>query len=224
MATRLRGNIKVREENAGAAMEVMSHFALDPRWLVYLPPTISPCDSSGLPGMLEHPAEMLAYFRNNGVSSVGCEEKHMGSRAIVVVGLDTRAFERRFGITDEGAGACYTRTGRRFFEDGALEEDFVERVGSAIGEAGLWERLATDWLVLDSELMPWSVTVQDLLREQYAAVSAAARTSLTASEALLQQASERGIDARETFAGAEERLHLSHVYSDAYARYCWPVT
>ncbi len=224
VATRLRGNITVREENAAAALEVMSRFALDPRWLVYLPPTISPCDSSKLPGVLEHPAEVFAYFRNNGVSSVVCEEKHMGSRAIVVLGRDAAAIERRFGITDEGAGACYTRTGRRFFEDRSLEGEFLQRVGAAVGEAGLWEELGTDWMVLDCELMPWSVKAQDLLREQYAAVGAAARTSLTAAAALLHQALERGIDAGESLAGVEERLHLTHLYGDAYARYCWPVT
>ena len=222
--TRLRGNITVREENSAAALEVMSRFALDPRWLVYLPPTISPCDSSRLPGMLEHPAEVFAYFRNNGVSSVVCEEKHMGSRAIVVVGRDAAAIERRFGIAGEGAGACYTRTGRRFFEDRALEAEFLERVGSAIGEADFWEELGTDWVVLDSELMPWSVKAQELLREQYAAVGAAARTSLSAAAALLRQAAERGIDAGESLAGVDERLRLSQLYSDAYARYCWPVT
>ena len=59
VATRLRGNITVREENSAAALEVMSRFALDPRWLVYLPPTISPCDSSRQPGMLEHPTEVF---------------------------------------------------------------------------------------------------------------------------------------------------------------------
>ena len=173
VATRLRGNITVREENAAAALEVMSRFALDPRWLMYLPPTISPCDSSKLPGMLEHPTEVFTYFRNNGVSSVVCEEKHMGSRAIVVVGRDAVAIERRFGITGEGIGACYTRTGRRFFEDRALEAQFLERVGLALAEAGLWAELGTDWVVLDSELMPWSVKAQELLREQYAAVGAA---------------------------------------------------
>ena len=224
VATRLRGNITVREENSAAALEVMSRFALDPRWLVYLPPTISPCDSSRLPGMLEHPAEVFAYFRNNGVSSVVCEEKHMGSRAIIVVGRDAAAIERRFGIAGEGIGACYTRTGRRFFEDRALEAQFLERVGSAIGEAGFWEDLGTGWVVLDSELMPWSVKAQELLREQYAAVGAAARTSLSAAAALLRQAAERGIDAGESLSGVDERLRLSHLYSDAYARYCWPVT
>ena len=96
VATRLRGNITVREENAAAALEVMSRFALDPRWLVYLPPTISPCDSSRLPDMLEHPAEVFAYYRNSGVTSVVCEEKHMGSRAIVVAARDAAAVERRY--------------------------------------------------------------------------------------------------------------------------------
>ena len=224
VATRLRGNITVREENATAALEVMSRFALDPRWLVYLPPTMSPCDSSRLPGMLEHPTEVFTYFRNNGVSSVVCEEKHMGSRAIVVAGRDAAAIERRFGITGEGIGACYTRTGRRFFEDRALEAQFLERVGSALADAGLWSELGTDWVVLDSELMPWSVKAQGLLREQYAAVGAAARVSLTAAEALLRQTAERGIDASESLPCVEERLRLAQLYSDAYARYCWPVT
>ena len=223
VATRLRGNITVREENATAALEVMSRFALDPRWLVYLPPTISPCETSGLPGLLEHPTEVFTYFRNNGVSSVVCEEKHMGSRAIVVVGQDSAAIERRFGVTGEGTGFCYTRTGRRFFEDRALEAEFLECVRMGISDADLWAELGTDWMVLDSELMPWSFKAQELLREQYAAVGAAARTSLTVAESLLRQTADRGIDAADALARVEERLSLAQLYSDSYARHCWPV-
>ena len=122
VSTRLRGNVTVREEQAAAALEVMSRFALDPRWLVYLPPTISPCETSRLPGLLEHPAEVFDYYRNNGVSSVVCEEKHMGSRAVVVAGRSADAIEQRFGIASESAGTCYTRTGRRFFEDLATRD------------------------------------------------------------------------------------------------------
>ena len=221
--TRLRGNVTVREENAAAALEVMSRFALDPRWLVYLPPTISPCETSKLPGLLEHPAEVFAYYRNNGVSSVVCEEKHMGSRAVVVVGQDAAAIERRFGIAGEGIGACYTRTGRRFFEDRAVEAQFLERVRAALTAAGLWADLGTDWVALDSEIMPWSVKAQGLIREQYAAVGAAARTSLGAAEALLRQAAARGIDTGDALPGVEERLRLAQLYGDSYARYCWPV-
>ena len=223
VSTRLRGNITVREENAAAALEVMSRFALDPRWLVYLPPTISPCETSGLPGLLEHPAEVFAYYRNNGVSSVVCEEKHMGSRAVVVVGQDAAAIERRFGIVGEGIGACYTRTGRRFFEDRALEAQFLKRVCAALTAAGLWAELGTDWLVLDSEVMPWSVKAQGLIREQYAAVGVAARTSLTAAEAALRQTAARGIDTGDAQLRVEERVRLAQLYSDSYARYCWPV-
>ena len=36
------GRITVREENAAGALEVMSRFAVDPRWLLYLPPTMAP--------------------------------------------------------------------------------------------------------------------------------------------------------------------------------------
>ena len=223
VATRLRGNITVREENAAAALEVISRFALDPRWLVYLPPTISPCETSKLPGMLEHPAEVFSYFRNSGVSSVICEEKHMGSRAIVVVGRDERVIERRFGITGEGTGACYTRTGRRFFDDRALEAGFLERVRLAITGAGIWDELETGWVVLDCELMPWSVKAQELVRQQYAVVGAAAQTSLSDAKSVLQQTAARGIDTGETLGRIEERLRLAQLYSSAYARYCWPV-
>ena len=223
VATRLRGNITVREENAAAALEVMSRFALDPRWLVYLPPTISPCETSKLPDMLEHPAEVFNYFRNSGVSSVVCEEKHMGSRAIVVVGQDEGVIERRLGITGEGAGACYTRTGRRFFDDRALETSFLERVRRALTGAGIWDELETGWVVLDCELMPWSVKAQELVRQQYAAVGAAAQTSLSDARSVLQQTAARGIDTGETLGRIEERLRLAQLYSTSYARYCWPV-
>ncbi len=224
VATQLRGNVTVREDHAVAALEVMSRFALDPRWLVYLPPTISPCETSKLPGVLEHPADVFDYYRNNGVSSLICEEKHMGSRAVVVVGQDADAIERRFGIVSESAGVCYTRTGRRFFEDPVLEAQFMERVSAAFAKAGLWDELETDWAVLDCELMPWSMKAQELLQEQYAAVGTAARTGLSAARTLLQQAAARGVDTGETLPLVDERLRLARLYRDAYARYCWPVT
>src|SRR5262249_19296041 len=91
ITTTLRGTVTVREENAAAALEVMSRFACNPRWLVYLPPTMSPCETSREPGLLEHPTEAFAYFRSQGVASVVCEEKHMGSRAVVVVCRDAVA-------------------------------------------------------------------------------------------------------------------------------------
>ena len=91
ISTRLTGNVIVEADRAAAALEVMSRFALDPRWLIYLPPTMSPSETSTQPGWLEHPAEAFAYYRQQGVPRVVCEEKHMGSRAVLVVCRDSAA-------------------------------------------------------------------------------------------------------------------------------------
>jgi protein phosphatase len=116
--TSLAGRITIREGNATAALEVMSRFAIDPRWLIYLPPTMSPTEASTQPGLLEHPDQAFGHFGRHGVNRVVCEEKHMGSRAVVVVCRDEEAAERRFGICPpSGVGVCYTRTGRSMFED-----------------------------------------------------------------------------------------------------------
>jgi protein phosphatase len=40
--TRLAGRVAVREDNAAGALEVMSRFAIEPRWLLHLPPTMAP--------------------------------------------------------------------------------------------------------------------------------------------------------------------------------------
>jgi len=120
---------------------------------------------------------------------VVCEQKHMGSRAIVIVCRDRDSALRRFGVTQDEIGVCYTRTGRRFFSDSVLEKEFLCRIQSAVAKSGLWNELATDWLCLDCELMPWSSKAQDLLRHQYAPTGAAARAGLAESIAALRLAS-----------------------------------
>src|SRR5690348_18010178 len=83
--TELRGRVVVAEENASAALEAMSRFAIAPQWLAYLPPTMSPSETSGLDGWLERPEEAFEHFRSRGVTVVVCEEKHMGSRAVIAL-------------------------------------------------------------------------------------------------------------------------------------------
>jgi protein phosphatase len=222
VSTRLARSVTIREENAIAALEVIGRFAVNPKWLVYLPPAVSPSETSQEPGLLEHPAEAFAHYRHEGVAHVICEEKHMGSRAIVIVCRDEDVARRRFGVVDEGFGICYTRTGRRFFDDLQLEHAFLERVRAATDTAELFDDLATDWLLLDCELMPWSAKAQQLLREQYAAVGSAGRAALAESVAALAQASSRdGAAALATTFRA--RLDDIARYTDAYRRYCWPV-
>ena len=98
VGTRLRGNVTIREENGIAALEVMSRFAANPKWLIYLPPTMSPSESSQQADMLEHPTEAFAYYRKQGVPRVICEQKHMGSRAIVILCRDESVAQNRFGL------------------------------------------------------------------------------------------------------------------------------
>src|SRR5208337_4242108 len=81
IGTRLQGNVTIAADNAAAALEAMTRFATDPKWLIYLPPTMAPADTADAAGLLEHPAQAFAYYRHEGVPRVICEEKHMGSRA-----------------------------------------------------------------------------------------------------------------------------------------------
>ncbi|MEA5554318.1 polynucleotide kinase-phosphatase [Anabaena cylindrica UHCC 0172] len=229
--TRLHSHITIREENAMAppaagiaALEVMSRFACNPKWLIYLPPTMSPVGTSLLPGFLEHPAEAFAYYQNAGVTQVICEEKHMGSRAVVIICRDLAAAEKRFGVVNEGIGICYTRTGRRFFDDSALETEFLDRVNLALSQSGFWSEFQTDWVCLDCELMPWSAKAQGLLRQQYAPVGVASRIALNNTVDCLQQASDRGVDISTQLSHYQQRADMAHQYVSAYRQYCWSVT
>jgi polynucleotide kinase-phosphatase len=221
--TRLHGNITIREENAIAALEVMSRFATNPKWLIYLPPTMSPSETSKRPDLLEHPAEAFEYFRKEGVQRVVCEQKHMGSRAVVIVCRDRAAALRRFGVTQDEIGVCYTRTGRRFFGDDALEREFLMRVQESVAKAGLWKELKTEWVCLDCELMPWSSKAQELLIRQYAPTGAAGRSALQETVAALRTAASRILDVQSVVEEYERRVEMLGQYVDSYRRYCWPV-
>ncbi|MFI9332723.1 polynucleotide kinase-phosphatase [Kitasatospora sp. NPDC052868] len=218
--TALHGRVAVREENAAAALEVMSRFAIDPRLLAYLPPTMAPSATSRRPGYLEHPEEAFFAYRQDGVRQVLCEEKHMGSRAVVLVARGEGALEKRFGIA--GPGAIWTRTGRAFLGDDALTAAVLDRLRAAAERSGLFEELGTGWLLLDAELMPWSLKAAELLRRQYAAVGAAAGAALPAVLSALEQAAGRGLDLAGLTARQRQRAADAQAFTEAYRRYCWP--
>ncbi|MEU2413536.1 polynucleotide kinase-phosphatase [Streptomyces sp. NPDC052071] len=218
--TRHMGRVSVREENAAAALEVMSRFAVDPRLLAYLPPTMAPTATSREEGFLEHPAEAFAQYRADGVTKVVCEEKHMGSRAVALVCRDAGAARERFGV-DGPTGALHTRTGRPFLDDTALTEVLLGRLRAAVTAAGLWEEWDTDWVVLDAELMPWSLKAAGLLRSQYAAVGAAAGAVLPVADKALTAAAARGVDVGALAGRQRERAEDAAAFTEAYRRYCW---
>ncbi|MBC7805901.1 MAG: polynucleotide kinase-phosphatase [Akkermansiaceae bacterium] len=223
--TRLIGNVVVAEGNNAAALEVMSRFAAHPRWLIYLPPTMSPVETASAEDYLEHPAEAFAYFARQGIRNVLCEEKHMGSRAVMVVCRDVDTATRRFGAAaGDLPGAILTRTGRLFTTDRVLHEAILAETSRAISAAGLWDELETDWLCLDAELLPWNAKAQTLLKEQYAPVAAAGRVALKEEILLLEKATTRGVPGTDAaLAVAQSRLRDLESYRVAYGRYCWDV-
>ncbi|GAA2330860.1 polynucleotide kinase-phosphatase [Dactylosporangium salmoneum] len=200
------GRVTVAAENAAAALEVMSRFAVDPSWLVWLPPTMAPASTSVQEGYLEHPVEALADYARAGVPLVVCQEKHMGSRAVLNVRRD-------------GSGAIWTRTGRPFFPDAA---PLVSRVVAAIDAAGLWDELGSDWLLLDAEVLPWSAKAEPLIRDQYASVAASAGAVLPAARAALTAAAARGVDTGDLAGRLAVRETAIGKFADVYRRYCWP--
>ena len=235
--------ITVREDHAAAALEVMSRFAIDPRWLLYLPPTMSPVATSHRDDLLEHPDQAFEAYHREGVASVLCEEKHMGSRAVALICRSRDAARSRFGVpAPDAPGAVWTRTGRPFFPPEPTAS-LIEAVREAAEEAGLFDELGTSWLLLDAELLPWNVKAAQLLRDQYAAVGAAALASLPVAVAALEQASSRAQTPNATLAPtasdttpapdavraaldallARTRARLANAaaFTAAYLRYCW---
>lgn len=222
--TRVLGKVQVREDNAAAALEVMTRFAVDPHWLVYLPPTMSPVETApkGSP-WLEHPAEALHYYRSRGVERIVVEEKHMGSRAVLVVVRSPDVAVRRFGVSEGSLGVITSRTGRSFFKDPEEERQVLTRTRDALDRAGIWDELATDWLVLDAEIMPWSAKAQELLRQQYAATGAAGKSALGHALVALTAAAERDPTAAELLDRTRARAQAVDAYTESWRRYCWEV-
>jgi polynucleotide kinase-phosphatase len=205
------GKVTVGAEQAAAALEVMSRFAMDPRWLVWLPPTMAPCSTSAVDGYLEHPEQAFADYRSAGVDRVVCQEKHMGSRAVVLAYRDA-----------EAPGAVYTRTGRPFFADDALTGQLLDEVRAAVTRAGLWDELDTAWLLLDTELLPWSAKAGELIQEQYASVGAAARAALPAAAEVVERVTRRGPDVSELGERLAARIANATAFTAAYQAYVRP--
>ncbi len=226
IATETMANIMIPAANAAAALEVMSRFAVEPRWLIYLPPTMSPCETAPDGDLLERPEEAFAYYRGQGVKQVICQRKHMGSRAVVVVCRNEEAAFKRFGqpMGSGITGQIFTRTGRQFFDEAALNAGLLAEIQNAMTAANFWEEFQTDWFCLDCELMPWNAKAQGLLREQYAPVGAAAKAALAAALQETEIARARGLDLAALTESLTERKGDAAKYTDAYARYCWPVS
>ena len=214
--------VRIDGPRAAAALEVLARFAVPPQWLCYLPPTMSPVETSDRDGWLERPEEAFAYYRRRGITDLVAEEKHMGSRALVAVCRNADAAWRRFASPDgERLGRIWTRTGRAFHDD-AMEAALVKRVAAACGAAGLWDELATDWVLFDAEIMPWNAKAQGLIEQQYAPAGEAARIGLGIAGDAFAAVASRGVEGAGTFADhLADRAGRAAAYDRAWRAYVW---
>lgn len=223
ISTQLHHNVTIREQNATAALEVMGRFAVDPHWLIYLPPTMAPTATCQTGDLLEHPAAAFDFYKKCGIRQLICEEKHMGSRAVVVLCQNQDTAQTRFHISNS-IGSCYTRTGRSFFSNLDFEHKFLMRIQSAVTRSGLWEKLQTNWICLDVEIMPWSAKALGLLEQQYASVGTAASVALNHVNDLMLRSVQHNIQSLdELHKRYMTRLETVKLYNDIYQKYCWPV-
>lgn len=216
--------VSVQPSLVASAIEHVSRFCVDPRWLLYVPPTMAPVETSTVEGYLERPEEALRYYESQGVAEVVFEEKHMGSRAVVLVCKDQGAMARRFGHSNAHGGVIVTRNGRAFFNDERVEADLILRTQKAIADAGLWDELASDWVLLDCELLPWNEKAKELLRLQYAPAGSAGLAHTRAARDALDRALARGAPVQALRERTAERESMVREYIDAYRRYCWTVS
>ena len=221
--TALEGRITIEADRSSAALEVMSRFAVDPRWLAYLPPTMAPVATSTRPDFLEHPDEAFAYFERAGIGEVVCEEKHMGSRAVLAVARNAAAAAERFGISNDDAGVIVTRTGRPFFSAAGVAGTLLDGLRAAADAVGLWDRLGSDWLIVDAEMLPWTAKSAELLRRQYAATGAAGTVALDAAQQQMAAATGRGVDLEALSSRTADRAAHVASFVHAYRQYCWEV-
>ncbi|HYH81631.1 MAG TPA: methyltransferase [Longimicrobium sp.] len=224
IATRLGGAVHVVADEAAAALEEMSRFAVDPRWLVHLSPTLPAAVNAAGEGALEHPRAALAYYRERGVEEVALQELDAGTRVTVVVCRDAEAARNRFGAMEGETGAVYSEGGRPFFATRAAEEAFMARVRAALEAGGLWDEPATGWVALEGVIGPGVPVMREVNPRLgpppavYFAVAAAARGALEAAEAELARAVAAGVDASALLARTQRRAALVAPFAAACRR------
>ena len=187
-------------------------------------------ETSGSRGLLEHPARGVRLLPPSGRRPRWSARRSTWGRArwsIVCRDEDAARAALRRGRT-RGIGIVYTRTGRRFFDDAALETRASWPASAPPSTAaGFWDEFETDWVCLDCELMPWSAKAQELLQ------AASTPRSARAGRAALAEAVERA-EPGGARSGADVAPRCWTRYrraaapwraltSQAYRRYCWPV-
>ena len=204
----------------------MSRFAIDPRWLLYLPPTMAPgrdldrrrtCSSTR--------TQAFADYRADGRRPRSCARRSTWARArSPLVCRDAEAAAGRFGAsagaTGRGLHPHRPAVLRRRADRGARWTGSARRPTTA----GLFDELDTDWLLLDAELLPWSAKAEraaprPVRRRRRGRPRRAARPR---SARWTQAAAARPRRRRPARRGRRPRRANADAFTAAYRRYCWP--
>jgi protein phosphatase len=164
-SSELLARMRVSESQRDFAVQAFSKINIDKRWLIFLPWAIASLQTPESGADFERPEDAISYYRDELIEKVVVQEKHMGSRGIVVLCSTHEAARERFGIDSESAGCAYTRNGRRFFNDDDTEAVFLERLRGVLSRSRFWQRFSTNWVLLDGEIMPWSFKASDSSEE-----------------------------------------------------------
>ncbi|MEH7254261.1 polynucleotide kinase-phosphatase [Neobacillus niacini] len=213
------GEIMIYDDGVKPALDDLSHYTLPLEDIVYLPPTMSPTPkASHLEGYLEHPVEAFEYYQTNGVETMVVEKKHMGSRGILFLFKNKEVAKEYVGR--ETLGTIYTRTGRAFFKK-ELEEQIVGVLNNDLVKSGYFEMYNTDFVLLDSEILPWNLKAKDLILNQYAHVGEMAMLDRIKLNGSLQQAIEGGKDVIRWIEENDVGMENASVFNAVYQKYCW---
>lgn len=215
------GEVRIPKEYVIPSIDKVSHVTVPIEELVYIPPTMSPSPTpSSLDNYLEHPREVIDYFRNMGIGRMVAEKKHMGSRGILYLFKDKKAGLHYVGR--ETLGVIYSRSGRRFFDE-VMEEQILERINKALIANNYFSKHNTEFLLLDAEIMPWNLKAKELIRNQYAHVAENAILDRRILYDKLKNTINSNKELQFWLNEVEEQLNNAHVFKKVFQQYCWDI-
>ena len=178
-------------------------------------PTTEP---SPLEDYLEHPHQAFEYYRQQGVTTMVVEKKHMGSRAILLLFKDAEVAVDYVGSPT--LGTIYTRTGRAFFDQG-MTQTILEQLNAHLTKAKYFAKHKTDFVLLDAEILPWNLKAKELISAQYAHVSEVALMDRQKILEKLQLAQGNGWEVNSWLEEYQSKLNSAEVFRDVFQKYCW---
>lgn len=156
--------LNISPRDVRTAIDAISFKLLPMEVLPFIPSTISPCKSSDLEGYLEHPSKAFEEYSKMGAKKIIGELKHMGSRAVILAFKDKDSAMKY--TSQPKTTIIYSRRGLAFFR-GADEEYICSKIQDLLKVNNYFEKNNTDFVLMDTEILPWNAKGSGLLTNQY---------------------------------------------------------